>query len=281
MQHVFEGIEWGGAGVLGRTIQWAEVRGLSVRQLMLRHDVDEPGDLAGAGLANAAARPVISVIVPTLNDRAMLASALRSATSDGVEVIVADGGSVDGTTDVAWAAGAKVVRARASRPGQLNAGVRSSTGRILLFLHADTQLPIGFSEAAFDGLLDRAAVGGAYRFATDSNLRGMHLIDRLVRFRSQRLRAPYGDQALFCRRDVFEALGGYRPLAIAEDMDLVRRLRCRGRLAVLPDKAVTSARRWERVGILRATVINQVVVLGALAGVSSERLRAFYDRAAR
>jgi rSAM/selenodomain-associated transferase 2/rSAM/selenodomain-associated transferase 1 len=281
MRHVFEGIEWGGSDVLDRTIRRAEASGLSVRQLRLRHDVDEPEDLAAAGLADVAARPVISVVVPTLNERSMLASALHSATNDGVEIIVADGGSTDGTAGVAEAVGAKVLTTRASRPEQMNVGAKASAGRILIFLHADTQLPWGFAGAAFDGLLDRTAVGGAYRFATDSNLPGMHLITRLVQFRSHRLGLPYGDQALFCRRDEFEALGGYRPLAIAEDMDLVRRLRLKGRLVILPNETVTSARRWERVGALRTTVINQVVVLGALAGISSDRLRAFYDGSAR
>ena len=281
MQHVFEGIEWGGARVLEQTVRRAQGRGLSVRQLQVRHDVDEPKDLAAAGLEEIASRPVISVIVPTLNEGAMLASVLRSAASEGVEIVVADGGSTDGTRDIARAAGVMVVTTPASRPRQLNAGARVSAGRILLFLHADTHLPTGFAASAFDGLLDRSVVGGAYRFATDSDQPGMGLINRLVRFRSERLGFPYGDQALFCGREVFQAMGGYRSPAIAEDLDMVRRLRRRGGLVVLPNRAVTSARRWDRVGPLQTALINQLVVLGSLAGVSPKHLRALYDRPAQ
>ena len=278
MARVFDGIEWGGPTVLAATRRKAAASGVTARLLATKNDVDEPDDLAASSLAAAADRPVISVIVPTADEASEVALAVHSAQADGTEVLVVDGGSTDGTAQRATDAGATVIMSPRGRAEQMNRGAVAASGRILLFLHADTRLPAGYAATVFDAMLDRRAVGGAFRFAVDCPRRGMRIIERLVRFRSERLGLPYGDQSLFVRRDAFELLSGYRDLAIAEDMDLVRRLKRLGRVGVLDTPATTSARRWEQAGMLAAALTNQVVAAGALLGLSPDRLRRVYDR---
>ena len=152
----------------------------------------------------------------------------------------------------------------------------SPAGRWLLFLHADTRL----HERWFDALRQaesRRAVGGAFRFTLDSPRPAARLIERGVAWRTRWLGLPYGDQGLFVRRDAFEALEGYRPYPLMEDVDLVRRLRRRGSLLLSPLPVRTSARRWERDGWMRRSVRNLALVALYFAGVPPHRLaRSYY-----
>lgn len=195
----------------------------------------------------------ISVVIPTLNESDQIADTIASVpTDEDVEILVADGNSDDDTAAVATASGAQVIAAPRGRGPQMNAGAREATGQVLLFLHADTRLPFNALITIRRVLSQRPrVVGGAFRFRTDR--RGLfYWFSRVgVNLRSILLRLPFGDQAIFVRRADFEALDGYLDLKACEDLDLVRRLKKRGRVAILRPFATTSARKWEEHGRLR------------------------------
>ena len=192
----------------------------------------------------------ISVVIPTLNESEQIADTIASVpTDENVEVIVADGDSEDDTAARATAAGARVIEAPRGRGPQMNAGAQEATGDVLLFLHADTRLPFD-ALASIRRVLSRRTrvVGGAFRFRTDG--RGFfYAFSRIgVNLRSFFFGLPFGDQAIFVRRADFEALSGYRDLKACEDLDLVRRLKRRGRVVLLRPFATSSSRKWEQHG---------------------------------
>ena len=274
---VFDGVRWGTDAVLSRTLTLAKRHGLSTHLLEELSDVDRPDDLQHLPAEMAREEPYISVIIPTLNESANVSAAIASARADGVEIIVVDGGSTDDTVALATRAGAKtLVSARPCRARQMNLGAATAGGEVLLFLHADTILPKGFAGLIFDALSDPNTPGGAFRHATDSASLRMSAISRAINLRCRCMALPYGDQALFVRRSVLLALGGFQDVAIAEDVLLVRRLRRFGRLAILPAAVVTSARRWRRRGPIRTTLRNQLIVAGTLIGMRSSLLKRLY-----
>ncbi|MGV1100756.1 TIGR04283 family arsenosugar biosynthesis glycosyltransferase [Thiovibrio sp. JS02] len=221
----------------------------------------------------------ISVIIPTLNEEGTIARTLAQlAGRPGLEVLVVDGGSADRTVALAGKAGARVLSAPAGRGVQLNAGAAAASGRILLFLHADTSLPENFPELVSSGLARPGVAAGAFRFAVPGAGWRFRLLERLTNWRAGCLQLPYGDQALFLSAELFRTVGGYKEIPLLEDIDLVRRLRGLGKLILLPAAAVTSARRWQRLGLLRATLINQTILLGYLAGASPWRLARWYGK---
>ncbi len=278
-ERLFDGILWGTDRVLAQSLTAALSAGVSFALVDELRDVDREEDLPawrafleGMGVAS------ISVIVPTLNEEEHIAGALDLPLSEEHEVIVADGGSTDRTVEVARALGAKTLVVVGGRARQLNAAASKASGDILLFLHADTRLPAGFDDevrrlAAVDG-----AVGGAFRFKVDERLAGVGLIERLTDLRSRRQGLPYGDQAIFVKAEVFRAMGGFRDMPIMEDYEFVRRLRRRGRIVISDLPVVTSARRWRKLGVLRTTLVNQVMIAGYHAGVSAKRLARWYRR---
>lgn len=208
----------------------------------------------------------ISVIIPAHNEAERIGASVASAAGlPGVEVLVVDGGSSDATVARAREAGARVVFASIGRGVQQNVGASQAAGRILLFLHADTRLPQGFAGLITEALDRPGVVAGAFRLAIDGGGLGLRLVERAANLRARLL--PYGDQALFLRAETFHACGGFPDQPLLEDVELVRRVRRLGRLALLPHAATTSARRWRRLGVARTTVVNQLVLLGYLLGV--------------
>jgi rSAM/selenodomain-associated transferase 2 len=193
-----------------------------------------------------------------------------------MEISVADGGSHDETLSIAQSHGAKVVSVPPNRARQMNAGAAVAHGETLLFLHADTLLPAGYRDAILAALRQPQVVGGAFRFRIIDPFPGRRLIERSVNLRSRLWRMPYGDQALFVRRWAFDELAGFSDLPIMEDYEFVRRLRRLGRLALLNDAVLTSARRWRRLGLLRTTLLNQLMIVGYHCGVSPTTLAALY-----
>lgn len=185
-----------------------------------------------------------------------MAGAIASARAAGagVEVIVCDGGSRDATRQVAAAAGAEVLDGPRGRGIQLAAGARRASGDWFVFLHADTRLEAGWAEAL--ATLPDAVVGGAFRFAVDSPRRRYRSVEAGVALRCRLFRLPYGDQGLFCRRSAYHQVGGFPPLPLMEDVAFVRRLHRAGRLAFPAVRALTSSRRWERHGLVGATLRN-------------------------
>ena len=181
---------------------------------------------------------------------AALADHLR-AVAPGVEVVVVDGGSDDGTADAARSAGLTVLQSAPGRSTQMNAGAAAATADLLLFLHADTLLPEGVGPLVERALADPAVSLGAFRFVLDRRGFSYGVIELGAGLRNRLAALPYGDQALFVRRATFDALGGFADLPILEDLDLVLRARALGRIAVLPEPAVTSSRRYTERGVFR------------------------------
>jgi len=208
---------------------------------------------------------MISVIIPTLNAEATLAGTLGALVPAAVaglvrEVLVVDGGSRDRTADIVEQAGADLVEASLGRGHQLKAGAARARFPWLMFLHADTALASGWEHevSTFMRAVDRQErplAAAAFRFALDDKGVPPRVLERLVALRCATLRVPYGDQGLLIPKRLYEAIGGYRPLALMEDVDLVRRLG-RGRIVLLRSQAVTSAERFRREGYVRRGARN-------------------------
>jgi rSAM/selenodomain-associated transferase 2 len=204
----------------------------------------------------------LSVIIPTLNAAAHLPAALVSL-GPVEEIIIADGGSTDGTVQAAVAGGARVMTAPRGRGSQIAAGIAAAAHDWLLILHADTRLQPGWRAAAASVTLDKA---GYFRFVLDSSDPRARRLERMVAWRSRVLGLPYGDQGLLIHRDLLAQIGGMRPIPLMEDVDLVRRLG-RRRLVALDADAVTSAARWERDGYLRRSARNLCCLALWFAGI--------------
>jgi rSAM/selenodomain-associated transferase 2 len=225
---------------------------------------------------------LISVIMPALNEAENIAMAVKAAAAERPqEILVVDGGSTDATTELAREAGARVLQCRAGRSRQMNCGAARASGNALLFVHADTLLPRGYAACVARELAQPHLAAGAFRFKIRAQFPGRNMIERATNLRSRWLQMPYGDQGLFMRRALFEELGGFAPLPILEDYDLVRRLRHHGRVLTVPLEASTSGRRWHRLGLVRTTLINQLILLGFHLGWPPESLAAIYRRTAQ
>ena len=281
---LFRGIDWGTDKVLKQTLEIATQLRLNVILLDELSDIDRPDDLNQLKnnprfediLDNG---PAISVIIPTLNEATVLEKTLLNLKmAENVEIIVADAGSTDETSAIATRSGAELLEVSDGRASQLNRGAKISRGKHLLFLHADTILPTNYPELIVSTLKDPSVAAGAFRFKTTQPGIAMRIVEWGTNLRSTRLQTPYGDQGLFLRREVFEELGGFPPLPIMEDFAFVRQLRQRGTIITLAAEAITSARRWQKLGVIRTTVINQLMIIGFLLRVSPEKLSHFYRR---
>lgn len=224
-------------------------------------------------------RAVISVIIPTLNEAANIASTIQSARSgEGVEVIVVDGGSTDATAAIARDLGVCLVESFPGRALQMNAAARRAGGDIFLFLHADTRLPKGYARAVRRTLRLPFVSAGAFSLLIDAHRPSIRFVAYWANWRSRVLGTPYGDQAIFLSAETFRAIGGYPELPIMEDFELIRRLSRRGKVVTVPHGVTTSARRWVNLGVLRTTLLNQLIVVSYLLGVSPLRLARWYRR---
>lgn len=172
--------------------------------------------------------------------------------------------------------GAHTIPSAPGRARQMNAGAARATGDILLFLHADTHLPANWTEPVLKAMAQKRVAAGAFRFQIRGDFRGKLVTEVTTNWRSHWLKSPYGDQALFLRRSLFEELGGYADMPIMEDFELVRRLRRHGRIVTLHEATTTSGRRWEKRGFLKTTLINHAVVHGYRLGVSLDTLLRLY-----
>jgi len=189
--------------------------------------------------------------------------------------VVSDGGSRDRTLEIARSAGATLVSGPPGRGGQLNRGAAATAAGILLFLHADTALPDD-AATAVRAALARGAPGGGFRIAFDSSLLRMRLAARLINARTALSATPLGDQALFVGRAAFDALGGFAPWPILEDLDFAWRLRRLGKPAILRGPAVTGARRFLGRGVARTVSTNWLIWSLFFCGVEPERLARLY-----
>lgn len=254
--------------------------GVECKLLDVLRDLDVPDDLpvwAQSLPARAAGKGKVSVIIPAVNEAQDLPRVLEAAQrGQPYEVIVVDGGSTDETGSVARSMDCIVLSAPRCRAVQLNRGAAVATGEYLLFLHADTLLPPDYLAHVLSVLGKPGVAGGAFEFSLACNFAGRRLVESTTNWRARRRQLPYGDQALFLRREVFRQLGGFPEMPIMEDYEFVRRLRRLGRMVIAPSPAVTSGRRWQRLGWLRTALINKIIILAYRLGVSPSRLAQWY-----
>ena len=228
---------------------------------------------------------MISVVIPTLNAELTLGDTLNAlipAAVEGIvrEVIIVDGGSKDATLRIADAAGATIIETEPGRGNQLKTGGAAARGPWLLFLHADTVLDPGWSREA-SHLMERVDTGkwppmaAAFRFALDDIGWRPRIVEAGVGFRSTVLKSPYGDQGLLLPSSLYAEAGGFRPLSLMEDVDLVRRIG-RRRIVTLRTAAVTSAVRYRRDGYAMRTARNMTCRLLYHLGVSDRVIARIY-----
>jgi rSAM/selenodomain-associated transferase 2 len=225
--------------------------------------------------------PAISVIIPVLNEARSIndvISHVRSqAAIDAVEIIVVDGDPAGNTIRAISHPGIITAVAGKGRGSQMNHGAARAMGDILLFLHADTFLPVNAFDLIRKCMEIPGHAGGAFDLGIDTKRNIFRITERYVAWRTRRTRIPFGDQAIFVRRDYFERIGGYRDIPIMEDVDLMRRIRQRGdAICIIPERVMTSARRWEKDGIVLGTFRNWTLQALYCGGVSPEWLARFY-----
>jgi rSAM/selenodomain-associated transferase 2 len=220
----------------------------------------------------------VSVVIPALDEALTVADVVADARAHADEVVVVDGGSSDATAMLAASAGARVLQAPRGRAAQMNAGAACASGDVLLFLHADCRLPPGAGRA-----LREAIAGGArwgrFDVRLDSPRRALAVVGAAMNLRSRLTGIATGDQAIFIDRGLWEALGGYAPIPLMEDVELCSRARRVARCACLREQVRVSARRWEARGVAR-TVLEMWAWRAAYAlGVSPRTLhRLYYGR---
>ena len=221
----------------------------------------------------------VSAIVPTLNAAASLPATLAALRGAVAEIIIADGGSTDGTPDIARACGAQVITAPRGRGPQLRAAAEAGSQPWLLALHADTCPGPGWQDAVA-GLIVRpeaAQQAGYFRFALDDAAPEARRLEAMVAWRCQWLGLPYGDQGLLIGRDFYQALGGFEPIPLMEDVALIRRIG-RKSLVALPADFITSAEKWQRDGWYARSARNLFCLSLWFAGVSPDQIARVYAR---
>jgi len=221
----------------------------------------------------------LTIVVPVFNEAAGIAESLQALAplrAQGVEVIVVDGGSSDGTAALCSAHADAVLSAPRGRARQMNAGARAARGEVLLFLHADTRLPDGAAPALLDGLRSSQRSWGRFDVAIVGRSMWFALIGTMMNQRSRWSGIATGDQAIFVTRTAFGAVDGYPDQPLMEDIELSRRLRRLGRPLCLHQRVLTSGRRWEQHGVWRTVVLMWRLRLLYWLGVSAERLARDY-----
>lgn len=223
----------------------------------------------------------ISVIIPVYREQAVINETIESVRrmrgGDAVEIILVDGEPGGKTLAAIRDSAVRKVPSEKGRGAQLNRGAANAAGDVLLFLHADTVLPPAAFEMIAEATRNGGCVGGAFDLHIDSPGAGFRVIETVANLRSRLTRIPYGDQAIFLRASCFWSIGGFREIPIMEDVDLMRRIKRKSwRIVIFREPATTSARRWEKEGLLFGTLRNWSLMALYLCGVAPERLARFY-----
>lgn len=219
----------------------------------------------------------VSVVIPTLNEADTIERTLACVRQAGeCEIIIVDGGSDDGTLEIARKSADRVLSAQRGRACQMNAGAQVATGETLLFLHADTLPPPGFPHLIEQALTDPDVVGGRFDVDLDAPGWPFRMIGALMNIRSRLTHIATGDQGIFVRRETFGSIGGYPELDIMEDLELSRQLKRAGKVACLRNRVRTSARRWQKHGVTKTILIMWGLRLCHFFGIRPASLKAFY-----
>ncbi len=301
---LFNNIDWGTDQVLQQTLLAARSQGLRVALLETLDDIDRPDDLRPwwngpapqeqfgqhkldpstfSSLlrlpAQLPSRPQISVVIPVLRHEPMLASAISSVRvgeSPDLELLVVAAEASEETLTTVIAHRVPMIASIPGRGRQLNAGATASRGEVLLFLHADSQLPMDYRQQIDRILSDPKIGGGAFRLAIASGHWAFRLVEFGANLRSRWWGVPYGDQAIFVRRKCYESLGGFREWPLMEDYDFAHRLRQSHGLKIANSCVMTSPRRWNRLGIWRTWLRNQRIIIAYRCGYSVGELGKWY-----
>ena len=219
---------------------------------------------------------MISVVIPTLNEAAILDATLSRLTPqlEGHELLIVDGGSTDCTRRIARKYG-DVISSERGRARQMNAGAAVAAGTTLIFLHADVWLEPGAIQGV-EVAIAAGYVGGAFKQRIDGANPLYRVIESVANFRAQRLNVFYGDGGIFINRSRFQQIGGFPDLPIMEEVGFSRKLRQLGKTTLVKPRIHISPRRWEKNGILRTTLINWLITLLFFCGVSPPRLAEMY-----
>jgi rSAM/selenodomain-associated transferase 2 len=223
----------------------------------------------------------ISVVIPVFQEQDLINEAIERirglASGATAEIIVVDGGTEAETLAVVRDDDVKRIASERGRGKQMNEGAAAAKGDVLLFLHVDTQLPPDGLQRITSLMEEARFSAGAFDLAISATGLSYRIIERAASLRSRLTGIPYGDQAIFVRRNCFMSLGGYKEMPIMEDVDLMRRVRRDGRrIGFIREKVRTSARRWEKEGVVRCTCRNWTIMMLYLLGVPPERLAAWY-----
>lgn len=221
-----------------------------------------------------------SIIIPVLNEADMIRNALchlEPLRRQGAEIIVADGGSTDGSPDLVREAALRAVRAPKGRAVQMNAAAKAATGDYLLFLHVDTRLPED-ADTVLAKVFAARAVWGRFDVRLSGNHPLLRIVEALMNWRSRLTGIATGDQAIFVRRDAFESIGGFPEISLMEDIALSSRLKRIARPVCLRERVTTSSRRWERNGTVRTILLMWKLRLLYFLGTDPAKLAAVYYR---
>lgn len=219
----------------------------------------------------------ISIIIPVRNEEHAIGPCLDSLSNcSDLEILVVDGGSSDKTVREVKKRGYRPVLSAPGRGKQQHAGAKAASGIYFLFLHCDTRLPQNFTTHVQEILNQDRVAAGAFQLAINAEGIGYRIIEFCANLRSRMLKLPYGDQALFMKNETYFAANGFREQPILEELDLLSRLKNLGRITIAPAYAITSARRWQQYGIVKTTIVNQLMLIGWALGISSERLARLY-----
>jgi rSAM/selenodomain-associated transferase 2 len=221
----------------------------------------------------------LSVIVPALDEGERIAAtldALANLRALGVEVIVVDGGSRDATVQRARLRADRVIPAARGRASQMNAGAEKATGDVLLFLHADTRLPSDADHVVLNALERSGRTWGRFDVKIEGRNPLLAVVGALMNLRSRLTGIATGDQAIFVKRDTFQAVGGFPAIELMEDIALCKRLKRVGRPHCLRQRVVTSGRRWEEGGVIRTMVLMWRLRLAYFFGADPAELARQY-----
>jgi len=234
-----------------------------------------------AGTKEVSGECRFSIVIAVLGEEQrinhLLEHTTRTQQGHSYEIIVVDGHPGAGTIKAIEREDVKKVVAERGRARQMNAGAEIAKGKILVFLHADTELPGGGLSRIAEVLGDESCVGGAFALGIDSERLSLRIIAAVARLRCRLTRIAYGDQAIFIWREYFERIGGFKEIPLMEDVELMRRIKRRGdKICILRERVKTSSRRWERDGVIYTTLRNIMLLSLYLLGVSPQMLARYY-----